>query len=55
MYTLEGEGGNTSPLYILCTLVPHIIPFPTLTLVHTWYEEIWIYGSVLTYMRMKWR
>ena len=37
MYTLERE--NVSPLCILCNLLPQIIPFLKLTLVHTWYEE----------------
>ena len=37
MYTLEKN--NASPLCILCTLMPQIIPLLTLTLVHTWYEE----------------
>ena len=30
---------NTSPLCILCTLMPQIIPLLTFTLVCTWYEE----------------
>ena len=25
--------------YILCMLMPQIIPLPTFALVHTWYEE----------------
>ena len=37
MYVLEGN--NTSPLCILCTLMPQIIPLLTLMLVHTWYKE----------------
>ena len=37
MYILEKF--NTSPLCILCTLMPQIITLLTLTLVHTWYEE----------------
>ena len=30
---------TTSPLCILCMLIPQIIPLLTLKLVHTWYEE----------------
>ena len=37
MFTLEKT--NTSPLCILCPLMPQIIPLRTLKLVHTWYEE----------------
>ena len=37
MYTLEKS--NTSPLCILCMLMPQIIPLLTLMLVHMWYEE----------------
>ena len=37
MYTLEKI--NTSPLCILDTLMPQIVPLLTLTLLHTWYEE----------------
>ena len=37
MYILENN--DTSPLCILCTLMPRIIPLPTLTLVRMWYEE----------------
>ena len=37
MYTLEKN--NASPLCILCTLMPQVIPLFTLTLVCTWYEE----------------
>ena len=39
MYTLETN--NTFPSYILCTLMPQIIPLrlPILTLVRTWHEE----------------
>ena len=33
------EKNNTSPLCILCMLMPQIIPPLTLTLVCTWYEE----------------
>ena len=36
MYTLEKN--NTSPLCVLYTLMPHIIPLLTLMLVCTWYE-----------------
>ena len=38
MYALEKKS-ITSPLHILCTLMPQIIPLLTLMLVHTWYEE----------------
>ena len=37
MYKLEKN--NTSPLRILCMLMPQLIPLLTLTFVHTWYEE----------------
>ena len=37
MYKLEKN--NTSPLCIICMLMPQILPLLTLTLVHTWYEE----------------
>ena len=37
MYTLDKN--NTSPLGILCTLMPQIIPLLTLMLDHTWYEK----------------
>ena len=37
MYTLEIF--NTSPLRILCMLIPQITPLLTLALVRTWYEE----------------
>ena len=37
MYTLEKN--NTSPLWILCTLIPEIVPLLTLMLLCTWYEE----------------
>ena len=37
MYTIEKS--NTFPLCIICTLMPQIIPFFTLTLVHKWYYE----------------
>ena len=37
MYTLEKN--NTSPLCILCTLMPEIKPLSKFMLVWTWYEE----------------
>ena len=37
VYTVEKI--NTSPLCILCMLMPQIIPLLTLMLVHTWYEN----------------
>ena len=37
MYTLEKI--NTSPLCILCTILPQTIPLLTLMLVCRWYEE----------------
>jgi hypothetical protein len=37
VYTLEKN--NTSPLHILCMIMPQITTHLTLTLVQTWYER----------------
>ena len=33
--------------YILCMLMPQITPFPTLTLVHMWYEKPTPWGMAI--------